>query len=550
MLPLQVGDPVVSGSLRRAPSSSPENGEPKLTTTEGRKEEAMKYEKLLCSTGTTLAVLLAVLAIGPPLAAQEHKPKHHQYKLIDIGTLGGPASYYSAAGDGSQILNDRGTVAGWGDTPAPDPYAPNCIDDDCFLARAFRWQNGVLTDLGALPGGFNSAVNGINARGWIAGFSQNGVIDPVTNLPATHAVLWKNRKPIDLGTLGGYVSNAVYVNDGGQVVGYATLNTDPDPFSFLGTSLHAFLWQDGQMRDLGTLGGPDSIASNGGINQQNGLVAGASFINSIPNGTGIPTLDPFLWKNGTMTDLGTLGGTIGFASLANNRGQVAGQSNLAGDLTMHPFLWDDGVLTDLGTLGGDNGTANWLNDAGAVVGFADLPGSQTFGAFLWKEGVMRYLGTIGSDPCSKARAINSHGQIVGSTSDCTFALHAFLWEKGGPMVDLNQLVQSNSGFQVLIAHNINERGEIAGTGVPAGCDKKNVDTCGHVFLMIPCDENHRGVCADNSLIEAATPQTAALTGERPTTMKQGSESPVRPIDQFRNQLMRRDRSADGAKPSK
>jgi hypothetical protein len=116
------------------------------------------------------------------------------------------------------------------------------------------------------------------------------------------------------------------------------------------------------------------------------------------------------------------------------------------------------------------------------------------------------------------------------------------------MVDLNQLVQSSSGFQVLIADNINERGEIAGTGVPAGCD--NVDTCGHVFLLIPCDENHPGECADNSLIEAATPQTAALTGERPTTMKQGSESPVRPIDQFRNQLMRRDRSADGAKPSK
>jgi len=162
--------------------------------------------------------------------------------------------------------------------------------------------------------------------------------------------------------------------------------------------------------------------------------------------------------------------------------------------------------------------------------------------------VMRYLGTIGSDPCSRARAINSHGQVVGSTSDCTFALHAFLWEKGGPMVDLNQLVQSSSGFQVLIADNINERGEIAGTGVPAGCD--NIDTCGHVFLMIPCDENHRGECADTSMIEVSSPQASAAAAAYPATMKQGRESPLRAIDQLRNRLMPRYHIPNGAKPSK
>jgi probable HAF family extracellular repeat protein len=491
----------------------------------------------------TVVYWFTALAIPVGMSAQDNPSpthKHHQYKLIDIGTLGGPASYYSAAGLGSQVLNDRETVTGYGDTPLPDPYSPNCWDEDCFLGRAFRWQNGVLTDLGALPGGSNSAVSGINARGWIAGFSQNGVIDPVTTLPAIRAVLWKQHKTIDLGTLGGYLSNGVYVNDGGQVVGFATFDAIPDPFSPFGASVHTFLWENGVMRDVGTLGGPDSLPSAGGINQRNGLVAGLSYINSIPNpGTGIPTVDPFLWNNGAMTDLGTLGGTIGSASLANNQGQVIGVSDLAGDLTSHPFLWTrrhgQGVLTDLGTLGGDNGTANWLNDAGAVVGRADLPGSQTFGAFLWQHGVMKDLGRVGSDPCSNARAINSSGQIVGSTSDCSYPLHAFLWEQGGPMVDLNGLVQSNSGFQVLIAYNINDRGEIAGTGVPAGCD--NIDTCGHVFLMIPCDDNHPGQCADNSMIEVASPQTSTPTVVRPAAGKQGSESPVRPIDQLRNRLV-------------
>jgi len=149
---------------------------------------------------------------------------------------------------------------------------------------------------------------------------------------------------------------------------------------------------------------------------------------------------------------------------------------------------------------------------------------------------MRYLGTIGSDPCSRARDINSHGQVVGSTSDCTFALHAFLWEHGGPMVDLNQLVQSSSGFQVLIADNINERGEIAGTGVPAGCD--NIDTCGHVFLLIPCDENHPGECKDNSMIEAAGAQTSASPVIYPSAPKRGSESMQNPASLLNNGLMK------------
>jgi probable HAF family extracellular repeat protein len=364
-----------------------------------------------------------------------------------------------------------------------------------------------------------------------------------------HAVLPKNLNLIDLGTRVEYFSNGFYVNDGAQVVGFATFDAIPDPFSPFGASVHTFLWENGVMRDVGTLGGPDSLPSAGGINQRNGLVAGFSYINSIPNpGTGIPTVDPFLWNNGTMTDLGTLGGTIGSASLANNRGQVAGVSDLAGDLIKHPFLWDSGVLTDLGTLGGDNGTPTGLNDAGAVVGWADLPGSQTFGAFLWKDGVMKDLGRIGSDPCSRARAINSHGQVVGSTSDCTFALRAFLWEHGGPMVDLNQLVQSSSGFQVLIADNINERGEIAGTGVPAGCD--NIDACGHVFLMIPCDENHLGVCADNSMIEVSSARTSAPMAGYPMAGRQGSESPVRPIDQLRNRITPHSHIPDGAKLSK
>jgi probable HAF family extracellular repeat protein len=86
-------------------------------------------------------------------------------------------------------------------------------------------------------------------------------------------------------------------------------------------------------------------------------------------------LDPFLWEHGRMIDLGSLGGTIGFAQCANNRGEIIGFSNLSGDTTTHAFFRDDGSMKDLGTLGGNNSEAIWINDAGEIAGSADLPGS-------------------------------------------------------------------------------------------------------------------------------------------------------------------------------
>jgi probable HAF family extracellular repeat protein len=480
-----------------------------------------------CIHVSMLVAATLTSALSAQSSAQNSKRQHHQYKLYDLGTPGGPGSFASTAGVGSQILSKHGVVSGYGDASTPDPNYPLCFDEDCLQGVAFRWVKGVRTELGNLPGGANSAISGLNARGWIAGVSQNGETDPVLGFPNAHAVLWTEQDPIDLGTLGGFQSNAVSVNDYGQVVGFSAVDTTPDPFSFLGATTHAFLWEKGIMRDLGTLGGPDSFPGLGGINQQRDLVVGASYLNSIPNETtGLPTLNPFLWKDGTMLDLGTLGGTFGSASVANNKGQVTGLSNLAGDTTQHSFFWEAGVMTDLGTLGGPKVTANWLNDAGEIVGASDRPTPGVFGAFYWKNGGMKFLGTVGSDPCSNARAINAHGQIVGSSSDCSYPLHAFLYENDGPMVDLNTLVKFSSGFQMLIAYNINDLGEIAGTGVPSGCN--NIDTCGHLFLLVPCDENHRGECESNAMLDVPsspriTPTASSKhrpsVGEAPTDLK-------------------------------
>ena len=153
------------------------------------------------------------------------------------------------------MINNAGTVVGEGDTSNPD------------VQHAFRWQKGVLTDLGVLPGGHFSHPIRINDAGLSVGFSDNGVTDPLTGSPEFNAVLWnKNGEILNLGTLGGTSSGAFGINNRGQVVGFA-LNATPDPFSLQNlfggdyvTQTRAFLWENGVMHDLGTLGGDDSVA--------------------------------------------------------------------------------------------------------------------------------------------------------------------------------------------------------------------------------------------------------------------------------------------------
>jgi len=477
----------------------------------------MKSRQLKWFTAITL---FAALSAPIRLAAQ-----HTRYKVIDLGTFGGPHSYGSVNGEGFQLLNDAGVVSSFADTSSSDPSFPNFCDQlDCFIAHAFRWKNGVLTDLGALPGMTSSAAGSINARGWSAGQSQTSTIDPAIGIPEFRAVVWKQDGIMNLGTLaGGTESLGIYINDSGQVIGFSD-NGVPDPFSFpfffTGTQIHTFLWTNGAIRDIGTLGGPDAVPGTSCSGQPRNVIVGLSYTSFTPNlTTGIPTLDPYIWKNGVMVDLGNLGGTIsgvgpnGIAAgplvpCANNHGQVIGVSNLPGDVMSHAFSWEDGVMTDLGTLGGDNSEAIWLNDAGEVAGSADLPGGQIHHAALWTKGKIHDLGTVAGDPCSRGLAINVRGQVVGGATDCSNFLHAFLWEDGGPMLDLNTLIPPNSGVQLLEAININDRGEILAISVPLGAIP-NTDL-GRLDLLVPCEaESDEGCGGSPETASTVLPSSSA-----------------------------------------
>ena len=140
-------------------------------------------------------------------------------------------------------------------------------------------------------------------------------------------------------------------------------------------------------------------------------------------------------------------------------------------------------MRDLGALGGDSGMAFWINDAGESRRSSRSAGvgHQAHDAFLWRRGKMIDLGTVAGDPCSRALSINSQGQIVGASTTCTEYLHGFLWEDGGPMIDLNALVIPGSGLTVRDGDQINDRGEIAGRGVLPNGDV-------HAILLIPSGE--------------------------------------------------------------
>ena len=337
-----------------------------------------------------------------------------------------------------------------------------------------------ITDLGTLDGGTFSQPFFINKYGLVSGSAR---------LPdgTQHAVLWLDGLMGDIGTpgLGGPNSIAFGDNEKFQSAGEAETSTpDPNGEDFCGFGTHLtclpFLWQDGGMIQLRTLGGNNGEAT--AINNR-GEVAGFAE-NSTPD-PGCPApqvlrFEPVIWENGRVNRLHTLGGDPdGVAFMINDNGQAVGASGICATFNpidlynlvpVHALLWEKGKATDLGNLGGTTGQAGGnialdINNQGQVVGNSDLPGDTTFHAFLWTRRTgMQDLGTLSGDVASLSISINDAGSVIGASVDASGNPRAFLWEKG-VMTDLNTLIAGDSPLYLLTGCSINSRGEITGLGL-------------------------------------------------------------------------------------
>ena len=116
---------------------------------------------------------------------------------------------------------------------------------------------------------------------------------------------------------------------------------------------------------------------------------------------------------------------------------------------------------------------------------------------------MTDLKTLAGDSDSVAEGINAGGQVVGQ-SYTSENIHVFLWENGGPMVNLQNLVLPGSDLALREPTFISNGGEIVGNAVLPNGDR-------HAFLLIPCDESHRGVeGCDYSMVDGSDRQATQM----------------------------------------
>ena len=351
-----------------------------------------------------------------------------------------------------------------------------------------------VTDLGAEGDDNLGCAMSLNNEGWteiMAGNVEAGQVDSIFGkLLNGRALIDVNGFKLDLGTLGGQNSwmNWGEINDVGQVVGFSETNVpDPNGEDICGFGTHLtcrpFLWQNGHMSALPTLGGNNGQAS--AINERGQIVG---FAENSTEDSGCPPNRiqlPVLWERGKAQVLPTVGDDPdGDAFWINDRGQAVGYSGTC-TAALHAVSWEDGTafaLPDLGT----GAIAQSINNRGQIVGtVGSADGTTQYGA-LWENGALTNLGTLPGDFAAIATGINNRGQVVGSTWDSNFNWsHAFIWQDG-VMTDLNTLLPASSNLYATMANKINERGQISGMAtVRTGPDAGNI----HAFLATPANQS-------------------------------------------------------------
>ena len=367
-----------------------------------------------------------------------------------------------------------------------------------LLVTAAAWAQRpyYLSDLGSM-GGLVSQARSISEHADVAGWAMVDQ-DPL-------AVLYEPAGPVSLGTLAGYTQSYAYgMNASGRIVGSCGNE---------GSTSTAAMYYGGSWSNLGSLGGAFACAE--AINTTGQAVGNAGFDPANPAARRAFRITPAdtdgdghgdLWYrdanadglNDLMQDLGTLGGTSSSAQSINDAGDVVGSSSTSG-LT-HAFLYRRSAMVDIGSLHGQPSYATDINSAGRVVGYTlctdeGAPGLRGFVFEDVDDDLQADHGELSLLPQGAgedvAFAINDAGVVVGRTTIDGYMERACVWSDGGAF-NLNDLIPTDSEMILYEARDINNAGQIVGTGVSL------VDFNNHAFLLTPA---HFGDATGDGLVD-------------------------------------------------
>ncbi len=263
-----------------------------------------------------------------------------------VGDLPG-GSFYSLALD---VSGDGLVVVGTSVVSGSYPYDPQF--------GAFRWENGVMTALGDLPGGiFESMAWGASADGSV-------IVGQAHSTNGYEAFRWENGVMSGLGPREAYATSA----DGSVVVGMGG---------------QAFRWENGVMSGLGDFPGGLFLSFAYGVSADGSVVVGYG-----------STPDDYLaalWQDGVMTALGSL--PEGHASSSTSVGISADGSVVVGWSTSdasawyEAFRWENGVMAPLQAWPGGfhtmSAAADASGDGSVVVGKCQITYDAPREAFIW-----------------------------------------------------------------------------------------------------------------------------------------------------------------------
>jgi probable HAF family extracellular repeat protein len=419
-----------------------------------RKGDDMKSRLLLTQSLPGLLILLTMSA-GITTPAQAQNPP--RYTVTDLGPVGPPPGQ-------PFVISGNGLVSG-------EVVLANPANPAESVSHAVLWIRNKMTDI-STPGlgGPNSAAFGVNIWGQAVGQADTEVPDPngedfcgSAALSLTHSgntcepFIWQHGVMTPLPRLrnsdGAQGNNglAFQINDFGAAVGTA----------------------EDALLDSTCPGPPTSPQT----------------IEFKP----VIWSQPFPWAKPAIRELQTFSGDPDGVALAiNNLGQIVGSSGTCGMfnsielfnlLPLHALLWENGTVIDLGSLGGDGKFAGiyatGLNNSGQVVGVSDTTGDASFHGFLWQKGHITDLGTLPGDAFSVTTSIGDNGMVLGASIDASFTPRAVLWRNGTP-TDLNTLVPASSTLALQTACSITAKGEIIGFAVVKG-----TTTDYHAYLATP-----------------------------------------------------------------